>query len=132
MKSKFNNSKRGFTIVELVIVIAIIAILAAVLIPTFSSLVQSAQMASDTSLITNLNKELAILIRGGKATINNVTINLDNNGPVSGKIGDSREVVFSSRSIVVDKYSDYTDCNNIEVNTKYKVYNPDGTEYKAN
>ncbi|MDY3785080.1 MAG: prepilin-type N-terminal cleavage/methylation domain-containing protein [Eubacteriales bacterium] len=60
MKSKFNNSKRGFTIVELVIVIAIIAILAAVLIPTFSSLVQSAQMASDTSLITNLNKELAM------------------------------------------------------------------------
>lgn len=56
MKSKFNNAKRGFTIVELVIVIAIIAILAAVLIPTFSSLVQSAQMASDTSLITNLNK----------------------------------------------------------------------------
>lgn len=60
MKSKFNNAKRGFTIVELVIVIAIIAILAAVLIPTFSSLVQSVQMASDTSLITNLNKELAM------------------------------------------------------------------------
>lgn len=80
----------------------------------------------------NIVGGVGILIRGGKATINNVTINLDNNGPVSGKIGDSREVVFSSRSIVVDKYSDYTDCNNIEVNTKYKVYNPDGTEYKAN
>lgn len=80
----------------------------------------------------NIVGGVGILIRGGKATINNVTINLDNNGPVSGKIGDSREVVFSSRSIVVDKYSDYTDCNNIEVNTKYKVYTPDGTEYKAN
>ena len=36
-------NKKGFTIVELVIVIAVIAILAGVLIPTFSSLVQKAQ-----------------------------------------------------------------------------------------
>ena len=36
-------NKKGFTIVELVIVIAVIAILAGVLIPTFSGLVQKAQ-----------------------------------------------------------------------------------------
>lgn len=35
-------NKKGFTIVELVIVIAVIAILAAVLIPTFSSVVAKA------------------------------------------------------------------------------------------
>lgn len=82
MKSKFNNAKRGFTIVELVIVIAIIAILAAVLIPTFSSLVQSAQMASDTSLITNLNKELAMAeAKDGKnATMSDVIKDLENAG----------------------------------------------------
>lgn len=34
-----NKNRKGFTIVELVIVIAIIAILAAVLIPTFASLI---------------------------------------------------------------------------------------------
>ena len=34
------RNKKGFTIVELVIVIAVIAILAAVLIPTFSSLIR--------------------------------------------------------------------------------------------
>ena len=37
------NSKKGFTIVELVIVIAVIAILAAVLIPTFTGLIQKAK-----------------------------------------------------------------------------------------
>ena len=37
------NNKKGFTIVELVIVIAVIAILAAVLIPTFSGIVEKAQ-----------------------------------------------------------------------------------------
>ena len=33
------NSKKGFTLVELIIVVAVIALLAAVLIPTFSSLI---------------------------------------------------------------------------------------------
>lgn len=37
-----NKNKKGFTIVELVIVIAVIAILAAVLIPTFSNVVTKA------------------------------------------------------------------------------------------
>ena len=36
-------NKKGFTIVELVIVIAVIAILAAVMIPTFSGIVKKAQ-----------------------------------------------------------------------------------------
>lgn len=38
-----NTKKRGFTIVELVIVIAVIAILASVLIPTFTKVVQAAK-----------------------------------------------------------------------------------------
>ena len=37
------NNKKGFTIVELVIVIAVIGILAAVLIPTFGSIVTEAK-----------------------------------------------------------------------------------------
>ena len=36
------NNKKGFTIVELVIVIAVIAILSAVLIPTFGSIIDQA------------------------------------------------------------------------------------------
>lgn len=43
------NAKNGFTIVELVIVIAVIAILAAVLIPTFSSLIKNANDAAALS-----------------------------------------------------------------------------------
>ena len=40
------SNKKGFTIVELVIVIAVIGILATVLIPTFSSVVEKAQANS--------------------------------------------------------------------------------------
>ena len=52
--------KEGFTIVELVIVIAVIAILAAVLIPTFSSLIRKANLSNDQSTIRNMNTTLAI------------------------------------------------------------------------
>ena len=51
--------KRAFTIVELVIVIAVIAILAAVLIPTFSNIVKKAQISADVQLCRNLNTVLS-------------------------------------------------------------------------
>ena len=49
------HNKKGFTIVELVIVIALIAILAAVLIPTFSNVINNAHESSDTMMVKNLN-----------------------------------------------------------------------------
>ena len=53
------STKKGFTIVELVIVIAIIAILAAVLIPTFASLIQKANESNDIQAAKNMNTFLA-------------------------------------------------------------------------
>lgn len=54
---KLNN--KGFTIVELVIVVAVIAILAAVLIPTVSGLIKTAQTSADVTLVKNVNLFLA-------------------------------------------------------------------------
>ena len=54
-----NSNKKGFTIVELVIVIAVIAILAAVLIPTFSSLVKKANLSADKQAVREMNMALA-------------------------------------------------------------------------
>lgn len=56
---KIRRQKKGFTIIELVIVIAVIAILSAVLIPTFVGLVRKANVAADTALVKNLNTVLA-------------------------------------------------------------------------
>ena len=53
-----NSKKRGFTIVELVIVIAVIAILSGVLIPTFVSVINKANESTDTALIKYLNTSL--------------------------------------------------------------------------
>lgn len=54
------SAKKGFTIVELVIVIAIIAILAAVLIPTFTSLVRKANASADIQACRQMNTYLAV------------------------------------------------------------------------
>ena len=58
-------NKKGFTIVELVIVIAVVAILAAVLIPTFSSIVKNANVSSDTQTVRNMNVVLAAEVADG-------------------------------------------------------------------
>ena len=51
-------NKKGFTIVELVIVIAVIAILAAVMIPTFSGIVAKAQQSAAIQQATATWKEI--------------------------------------------------------------------------
>ena len=52
------KNKKGFTIVELVIVIAVIAILAAVLIPTFSNVIEKADKSAVQQGAANVYKEL--------------------------------------------------------------------------
>ena len=51
------NNRKGFTTVELVIVIAVIAILATVLIPTFSSLINKANESSAMQQANAIFKE---------------------------------------------------------------------------
>lgn len=53
------RSKKGFTITELIIVIVVIAILAAVLIPTFASLINKANMSADEQVVRQMNTILA-------------------------------------------------------------------------
>lgn len=59
------TNQKGFTIVELVIVIAVVAILAAVLIPTFSSLVKKANLSADQVAVRNMNTALSIAAADG-------------------------------------------------------------------
>ena len=76
------TNKKGFTIVELVIVIAVIAILAAVLIPNISKLVRKANESNDVSLAKNMNTLLTMdEAENGKATnMYDVLIALENGG----------------------------------------------------
>ena len=59
-----NKLKKGFTIVELVIVIAVIAILAGVLIPTFSSITKNAKQSAAMQQARNA-MEATLALTGG-------------------------------------------------------------------
>ena len=52
------NTKKGFTLTELIIVIVIIGILAAVLIPVLSSYIKKARMATEKEIVRNINMAL--------------------------------------------------------------------------
>ena len=57
MNNRKNNKRKGFTIVELVIVIAVIAILAGVMIPTFASVVKKANKSAALQEARNIYTE---------------------------------------------------------------------------
>ena len=66
-----NQRKKGFTVVELVIVIAVIAILAAVLIPTFTNIINKANESVDMQIVAQMNKALSAeeIVSGKPATV---------------------------------------------------------------
>lgn len=68
MLKKFTN-KKGFTLMEMLIVVAIIAILIAVAIPTFNSALNKAKVGTDTANIRSgyAAAKVEVLAGGAKA-----------------------------------------------------------------
>ena len=87
------NNKKGFTIVELVIVIAVIAILAGVLIPTFSGIITQANKSAALQEANAAYKEgFATVMADGKidtseatdyAGVNGYKMSFDTNGKLT-------------------------------------------------
>ena len=78
------RKKKGFTIIELVIVIAVIGILTAILVPTFINLTNKANEAADDSLVKNLNTALkmeeVLLDNPKNETLQDAIDDLENEG----------------------------------------------------
>ncbi|MDE7361698.1 MAG: prepilin-type N-terminal cleavage/methylation domain-containing protein [Oscillospiraceae bacterium] len=60
------KARRGFTIVELVVVIAIIGVLAAILVPMISNTVATARITSANSNATNITKVIDAFMAGNQ------------------------------------------------------------------
>ena len=55
------KNNKGFSLVELIVVIAIMAILAAVAIPTFATFITKANVASDESLLNDIEYAVTLI-----------------------------------------------------------------------
>ncbi len=98
MKKKLN--KKGFSIVEMLIVIAVIGILAAVLIPTFPAIVESAQKSARLQNAQNTLK--MVLAAQSDAMLDNGTVI---------QIDEKYHFIYSNGKLgeeVVASYSDET------------------------
>ena len=81
------NNKKGFTIVELVIVIAVIAILAGVLIPTFASIISKANASKALQEAQNAIKVVAAdYAENGEAMPNATVYYFENDAANGGKL----------------------------------------------
>lgn len=80
MLKKLNN-KKGFTLMEMLIVVAIIAVLVAVAIPTFSSALNKAKVGTDTANIRSGYASVMVEIMAGNAAKDD-TYTLNDDGSV--------------------------------------------------
>lgn len=76
MKKTLRN-KKGFTLAELLIVVAIIAVLVAIAIPIFSSQLEKAREATDLANIRAAYAECSASVLTNEASSTKVTLNSD-------------------------------------------------------
>ena len=102
--------KKGFTIVELVIVIAVIAILAGVMIPTFSNLVEKANDSARMQLASSAYREAyalaladdgAIDTAGETETVHGITFKIMPDGSAEGTVGAGADAKLTGYAITV-------------------------------
>lgn len=84
MKKRLNN-KKGFTLIELIVVIAVIAILAAVLIPRFAGFTNDAHESAIRSSARNALMAMEALVAHGD--IDNTTLDDDVQDAVDAYVG---------------------------------------------
>lgn len=67
------KKNEGFTMVELIVVIAILGIMAAVAIPAYSGYITKANEAADQQLVSEINTAIAAAAAGSGLTASDVT-----------------------------------------------------------
>lgn len=136
--TKKKTKKGGFTLVELVIVILVIAILAAILIPTFVSLTKKAKMSADEQIVAGINIALTAeeISNGKPSTIEAVNIILTENGyraPISPSSSDHEFYwIAADNRVVLVKMNGETPESIVypkELAAKYKLVLPANGEW---
>jgi type IV pilus assembly protein PilA len=89
LRKALNKKKKGFTLIELIIVIAIIAILAAVALPKFMEMRENANIKADIATAKNLNTVVSALVADNKLSTNQNIDVTAGNGTITGQLQDT-------------------------------------------
>lgn len=81
-----NKKKKGFTLVELIIVIAIIAVLAAMAIPKFGQIIIDSKVSKDIATAKNIQTATASLIADGTFSPNQTIADAGANTDIQKKV----------------------------------------------
>lgn len=99
-KNELTKKKKGFTLVELIIVIAVIAVLAAVAIPKFGAVKRDSNLRADQANAKIIATAVATAVSNGEVTSSNSSISkeiyskyIDGGNVPAVKSGDSDWVV---------------------------------------
>ncbi|MBO5843089.1 MAG: prepilin-type N-terminal cleavage/methylation domain-containing protein [Clostridia bacterium] len=105
-KNRFCSNDHGFSLVELIVVIAIMAILAAVAIPTFAHFITMAKEASDIAFRNDLEHAIILVHADDDAEeISGVIVTLNNTNGSIKKI--EYQVTFVKTEELADNESAY-------------------------
>lgn len=72
------KNNKGFSLVELIVVIAIMAILAAVAIPTFAGFITKANQAADEGFANDVEYAVELALAAENVELESVTVVMDN------------------------------------------------------